>query len=92
VGEAKETVGRVSYICCLKSVVADPKMLSKMLASLTLQCAASVKYACHGYKMAMLGSIHTVLHPYSSNELVYKVGAETDLMKSAISEITMKLN
>jgi len=42
--------------------------------------------------MAMLGSIHTVLTLYSSNELVYKVGAETDLMKSAISEITIKLN
>lgn len=42
--------------------------------------------------MAMLGSIHTVLTLYSSNEFVYKVGAETDLTTSAISEITVKLN
>ena len=53
---------------------------------------ASVRYACYEYKMAKWGSLHKVLILYSSNEFVYKVGTETNLMRSAISEVKVKLN
>ena len=54
--------------------------------------AASVRYACYEYKMAKWGSLHKVLILYSSNEFVHKVGTETDLTRSAISEVKVKLN